>query len=122
QKWEAPVNLNLQGQARGNFPSFLRKTDQERIQNLNSMVCWDDEYEVTTKLDGSSMTLWFWNGERGVCSRNIDLKLDQEGNAFVDMAKSFGDSFPQGIAIQGELIGPKIQGNREGLTDHEFFV
>lgn len=124
QKWEMPVNLNLQGQARGNFPSFIRKTDQERIQNLNGMVCWDDEYEITTKLDGSSMTLWFWNGERGVCSRNIDLKLDQEGNAFVEMAlKIHGRmEWPQGIAIQGELMGPKIQGNRENITEYDFFV
>jgi len=124
QKWEKPIPAQLRGQIRGSFPSWLRKTDQERIQNLDGKINWDDEYEVTIKLDGSSMTIWFKDGEWGVCSRNIDLKLDQEGNTFVDMAKKVVGSieFPDNIAIQGELIGPGIQGNRENLKEHEFFV
>ena len=32
-KWEAPVHASLGGLVRGNFPSWGRKTDQERIQN-----------------------------------------------------------------------------------------
>ena len=124
QKWEKPIPAQLQGQMRGNFPSFIRKTDQERIQNLDGKINWHDEYEITIKLDGSSMTIWFKDGEWGVCSRNIDLKLDQEGNTFVDMAKNVVGNidWPDNIAIQGELMGPGIQGNREGLKDHEFFV
>jgi RNA ligase (TIGR02306 family) len=124
QKWEKPIPACLRGQMRGNFPSFIRKTDQERIQNLNGKINWDDEYEVTIKLDGSSMTIWFKEGEWGVCSRNVDLKLDQEGNSFVDMAKRVvgNIAWPDNIAIQGELMGPGIQGNREGLKEHEFFV
>ena len=35
QKWEAPIAAQLRGVVRGNFPSFLRKTDQERVQNLD---------------------------------------------------------------------------------------
>lgn len=124
QKWEKPIPAQLQGQMRGSLPSFIRKTDQERIQNLDGQINWDDEYEITIKLDGSSMTIWFKDGEWGVCSRNIDLKLDQEGNTFVDMAKKVVGNidWPDNIAIQGELMGPGIQGNREGLKDHEFFV
>ena len=34
KKYEKPVNAQLAGIARGNFPSFIPKTDQERIQNL----------------------------------------------------------------------------------------
>jgi RNA ligase (TIGR02306 family) len=129
QKWEKPLPAQLTGKARGNFPSWLRKTDQERVQNLAGKIDWDAEYEITTKLDGSSMTLWFKDGDWGVCSRNIDLEKDQEGNAFVDMAQRvvahfgafFLESF-QGLAFQGELMGPCIQGNREALPRHEFFV
>ncbi len=124
QKWEKPIPTHLRGQIRGSFPSWLRKTDQERVQNLDGQINWDDEYEVTVKLDGSSMSIWFKDGEWGVCSRNIDLKLDQEGNTFIDMAKKVVGNidWPDNIAIQGELMGHGIQGNREGLKDHEFFV
>ena len=32
--WEAPIAAHLAGQIKGLFPSFLVRTDQERIQNL----------------------------------------------------------------------------------------
>lgn len=38
QKWEAPVPACLAGQVRGNFPSFLVKTDQERCLSGDTMV------------------------------------------------------------------------------------
>lgn len=43
------------------FPLFLRKTDQERVQNIGGMLSGmlDHSWEVTTKLDGSSMTVYF---------------------------------------------------------------
>lgn len=45
------------------FPSFIRKTDQERVQNyVNELSRHADEtFEVTVKLDGSSMTLFYVN-------------------------------------------------------------
>ncbi len=96
---------------------------------MDGKIDYSAEYEVTIKLDGSSMSIWFKDGEWGVCSRNIDLKTDQEGNTFVDMAKRVighevlpGIAWPDNIAIQGELMGNGIQGNRENLKEHEFFV
>lgn len=122
QKWERPVPVHMRGQMKGNFPSFIPKTDQERVQNCFWEIP-EGNYEATLKLDGSSMTVWFKDGEWGVCSRNVDLKLDQVGNVFVDTAKRVfeGKAF-SGLAFQGELMGPGIQGNREGLTEHRFFV
>jgi RNA ligase (TIGR02306 family) len=127
EKWERPIPAQLQGQMRGNFPSWIRKTDQERVQNIADKIIWDDFYEVSIKLDGSSMTIYFDGDDWGVCSRNVDLKTDQEGNAFVDTAKSLLDLIPNKhllnrVAIQGELMGPKIQGNRENFTGYIFFV
>jgi len=90
QKWEAPIIPQLAGVMKGNFPAFILKTDQIRLQNIQQEITDafnnKDEFEVTTKLDGSSCTIYFNQGEVGVCSRNIELKLDQEGNAFVDIA------------------------------------
>lgn len=99
KKYEKRLSLNLSGFARGNFPSFIPKTDQERIQNLsrNFPVWVADEaiYEMTEKLDGTSCTIYknsvlLEEGKEalGVCSRNLDLK-DTEGNVYWDIAKKY---------------------------------
>lgn len=128
QKYEAPISAQLSGIVRGNFPSFIPKTDQERIQNLRrDLADWAEagyEWEVTEKLDGSSMTAYVYQGDFGVCSRNLDLKED-DANSFWCAAKSNGmESILRGsgrnLALQGELIGPSIQGNPYALTVHEF--
>ena len=133
QKWEPPIPSQLQGTMRGNFPHFIPKTDQERCQNLRKEIFEthkDDVYEVTIKLDGSSMTVYVKDGEVGVCSRNIDL-VETEGNTFwksareqniVDALRAVSDANGEEYAIQGELIGEGIQGNPEKLTGHKFFL
>lgn len=127
QKWEAPIPAQLQGQAAGMFPtSLIPKTDQERIQNCFPEIQekGDVTYEVTMKLDGSSCTIFRWEGELRVCSRNLELKINEENkdNTFVAMALKIGDKIPNGIAVQGEVMGPGVQGNREGFKEHRFFV
>lgn len=130
QKYEAPVPTQLAGLVRGNFPSFIPKTDQERIQNLRSeLETWRgnaSQWEVTEKLDGSSMTAYFFEGQFGVCSRNLDL-MEADGNAFWRMAHSANlrpllESLGRDIALQGELIGPGIQGNRYALDQHQYRI
>jgi len=81
-------------------------------------------YEVTMKLDGSSCTIFRWEGELRVCSRNLELKINDENadNTFVKMALKFSESIPDGFAFQGEVCGPAIQGNRENFKEHRFFV
>lgn len=126
QKWEVPIPSQMQGQAKGTFPTLLiRKTDQERIQNcFNKVLRGDYTYEVSMKLDGSSMTLFRYEGELRVCSRNMELKIDEENKdiPFIKMAMKYGDQVPEGFAFQGELMGPGVQGNREGFAEHRFFV
>ena len=132
QKWEAPIPAQLAGQVRGNFPTAVPKTDQERIQNLKAEIKAAHSvgllFELTEKLEGSSMTCYLIDGEFGVCSRNLDLKKDVN-NSFWATAIAYdieakmravfdGDDF----AIQGELIGPGIQGNIYGLTKPSFYL
>lgn len=133
-KYEKPIPAQLAGLCKGNFPSFLRKTDQERVQNLQSEInlayISDQEFEVTEKVDGSSMTVYYFEFESdnngpidiqyGVCSRNLDLKMDQEGNAFVDTAKNTNlidalVKYRRNLAIQGELCGGNIQKNKYNI-------
>lgn len=135
QKWEPPIPSQLQGKMKGVFPSWIKKTDQERCQNIWNDIAdngWLDELAVIeTKLDGSSMTVYQKDGDIGVCSRNIDLKIDQEDNTFVDTAKRLNlfdrlkemyEETGKNIALQGELMGPGIQGNKENLSNHQFFL
>ncbi len=130
-KFDPPVPACLAGMARGNWPEFLRRTDQDRCQNIPREIreAYErgDIFEVTTKLDGSSCTFAWKDGEFYVCSRNVNLKTDQEGNSFVGMAKKLGiaeklEKFGMNVAIQGELMGPGIQGNRENFSEHRFFA
>jgi RNA ligase (TIGR02306 family) len=131
KKWERPMNAQLAGMARGNFPSLIPKTDQERIQNLKKEIAnaaaAGMQFEVTEKLEGSSMTVYLIDGVFGVCSRNLDLK-ETEGNAFWATARELDiegkmREIPDGEwAIQGELIGPGIQNNIYKLSKTEFHV
>lgn len=130
-KWERPMNAQLAGMAKGNFPSVIPKTDQERVQNLVKEIATAAadqlHYEVTEKLEGSSMTVYLIDGDFGVCSRNLDLK-ETEGNTFWQVARLDNTEDKMRIAglnnfaIQGELIGPGIQGNIYRLNKPEFRV
>lgn len=192
KKWEAALPAELAGQAEGLFPSFIRKTDQERCQNLVSEIFgyedtlveidtasmseealttmrekgllelvdgkWmkinrakanrDTRFEISMKLDGSSCTAFarqrftepvqLEDGtfeiatENGVCSRNLQLKINEANaeNTFVKVAMQSGllgaleDMARDGreYAVQGELMGPGIQGNREDFKTFKLFV
>jgi RNA ligase (TIGR02306 family) len=130
-KWERPMNAQLAGMAKGNFPSLIPKTDQERAQNLVGEILAaaqaGTQFEITEKLEGSSMTVYLIDGEFGVCSRNLDLK-ETADNTFWQVARQ--EQIEQKMqvvgdgdwAIQGELIGPGIQGNIYKLSKPEFRV
>lgn len=128
-KWERPMNAQLAGMARGNFPALVPKTDQARIQNLtrNFEKLQEDTWSITEKLDGSSCTFYLdLFGEFHVCSRNLDLK-QTEGNTFwqlalqLDIEGIMRRHSLSGMAIQGEMIGEGIQGNQY-KTKLDFYV
>ena len=118
EKYEPPVPACLSGIAKGNFPSFIPKTDETRVQVLQHVL---DKYKgttcyVTEKVDGSSGTYFINKGEFGVCSRNLELMEDEE-NSFWKVARQMDlenklRSLNGNFAIQGELIGEGIQGNK----------
>lgn len=125
-KWDPPVPANLAGVAKGNFPSFIQKTDEGRIQNLkDEYEDWknsDTEFYVTEKLDGSSATFYYRDGEFGICSRNLELEISED-NTFWKVAKELKiekklRELGRNISIQGELIGEGIQKNRYNIKGH----
>lgn len=124
------------------FPSFIRKTDEDRIQLFpNACEQWKDVlFDVTEKIDGQSGTYfcipnphkglfrskWIF----GVCSRNFQL-LKEDNSSYWIIAKQEGlrelmvkycNFFNRGLIIQGEIIGSKIQGNKYNRQGYELYV
>ena len=132
QKYEPPIDARLAGLVKGPFPGVIPKTDQERAQNLTEEIAAAVEaglkFEVTEKLEGSSMTCYMIDGEFGVCSRNLDLKPDANNTLWAVAQSDSIEAKMRAVdehwswAIQGELIGPGIQSNIYRLSKHEFRV
>lgn len=142
QKWEPPIPAQLRGKIAGNFPSWLRKTDEDRIQNCFKDVSprLNESWVIEEKVDGSSMTVGYRKcdfildkdgqpipEEFVVCSRNLSLKLEDEDNTFVRIAKesSIQDAmkaYGRNLGISGELIGEGIQGNKYDIKGHRWLV
>ncbi len=125
QKWEPPIDLKMKGESRGNFPSQIPKTDETRIQNFRDYsILLNQKYHVHEKLEGSSITIYKIDGEFGVCSRNMNLKENNENKYWyatkklnlIEKLKDYDN-----IALQGELLGPGIQGNIYELSDYEIY-
>jgi RNA ligase (TIGR02306 family) len=129
-KYEAPIPAQLAGEVKGMFPGWIQKTDQERIQNLKEeLAYWAKEqhvWEITEKLDGSSMTVYLRDGEFGVCSRNLELKPNESNSLWkVAVANDLELKLRRAgrnIALQGELIGEGIQGNPYKIKAQDFFL
>lgn len=129
-KYEAPIPAQLAGEVKGMFPGWIQKTDQERIQNLKEELdYWLKEqhaWEVTEKLDGSSMTVYLRDGEFGVCSRNLELKPGETNSLWKVAVRNELElklrRADRNLALQGELVGEGIQGNPYKIKGQEFFL
>ena len=129
----------ISADALGKFPSdYIPKTDEERLANLND---WFDtmkgrKWQMTVKADGSSCTIAFsptidFDNPKIVCSRNLRLKretADGKIPIYWQMAEKYGildklgDLMVGGeeYAVQGEIVGPGIQGDRNKETEYQF--
>lgn len=129
-KYEPPIPAELEGKVKGFFPGFIPKTDEERVQNLTKeyeewLVSIGLQFYATEKLDGTSATYYFKDGEFGVCSRNLEL-LESEGNTFWRVAREMDlenkmKSLGYNVSLQGELVGEGIQGNPYKIKGQKVF-
>ncbi len=126
-KYYKPVPSNLQGKVKGEFPSFIPKTDEPNYQNAEGQEyldkLHDNAYYITEKADGSSTTAFKYKGQFGICSRNWELEVD-ENIGYWQIARRYQleEKLPEGYAIQWETCGPKIQSNPMGLKQIEGYV
>ena len=127
------------GNAKGLFPSsIIPRTDEERVQNLEDEVLIkhaDEPLEVTEKKDGSSCTIFFSPSYRaddpfGVCSRNFELKDEGDGIYWKLCHKfdlehklpAYCQEHNCELALQGEIIGPGVNGNHDSLSDFDYQI
>jgi len=128
RKYEPEIHASLKGDVKGAFPSFIPKTDEERVQNVPNVLTRHPgkTFVATEKLDGTSSTFYIKDGEFGVCGRNWELK-DTEGNTYWEVAKKLEiekrlRSVGYNVAIQGEIVGPSIQKNKYALNEFKLFI
>lgn len=125
------------------WPDWVRKTDEERVQNLPQLFPGDNtEWIITEKIDGSSTTFTMrGRGRREqyyICSRNVcfdkpekNEKLFYDTNIYEEMAQKYDIKNKlrkileehkdwDFITIQGETFGPSVQKRNYNLKEREF--
>lgn len=123
-KWEPPIPDN--SRAKGSFlTQYADKTDSERVQNIKDQV-WDQIQSMiwtpTEKLDGTSITVVCeddWTIR--VCSRNQEVGEDSLHYRAAVMT-GLVDYMVPGYTVQGEVVGPGIQGNPLKLEEPTIFI
>ncbi len=115
------------------FPPFIHKTDETRVQVLQKQldVAQGKVFVATEKVDGTSFTAFIREGKFGICSRNmeVDLEVDSPYSAIAKKYK-LKEKFERlrelvvdfDFAIQGEIIGVGIQGNKYKETEYECYL
>lgn len=129
--WEQPISENMKSFAIGNYPThIIPKSDQERIQNLsNELEDYKREnllFEITEKLDGSSVTYFYNEGYFGICSRNLEVQ-EIENSGYNNINKEYCikeklEKLNKNLALQGEMVGPGIQKNPLKILKLKWFV
>jgi RNA ligase (TIGR02306 family) len=126
-KYIKEIPANLSGETLGDFPtSIISKTDEDNGLNdpnlVEKVLNHDSHITVTSKLDGSSITLIVEDGVlTQVCTRNLSKK-ETENNTFWKAAKKLTIPEKWTGTIQGELCGNGIQRNQLKLEDVNIFV
>lgn len=125
------------------WPAWVKKTDEERVQNMTWILQDKEPWVVTEKIDGSSTTFTLKRGKGFhkdtflVCSRNVvfdkpDKACFYDTNIYTEMAEKYNIenkmkdllhnhfSDCDWITIQGETYGQGVQKRDYHLTEHCF--
>lgn len=126
------------------FPSWIKKTDEDRIENVMWMLDDKEPYVITEKIDGTSTTVFLdTTGKKpdfGVCSRNV-RQMDENQENYVsqmsdcpnvywemvfkynmeDALKKIAKEYTvDRVVLQGETYGLAVQGNKYKLDERRF--
>lgn len=121
------------------FPSFVSKTDEERIQNCPTIVQLDTTWTATEKVDGQSGTFAVVKHKKFfrttyefiVCSRNL-RKPKPDGTSYWQVAERYDiknkliqyvkATGVDWVAIQGECVASNVQGNKYKVREADLYV
>ena len=123
------------------WPEWVKKTDEERVQNMPWILQNKDPWIATEKIDGTSTTFTMKRGKHNkfdfyVCSRNVvfdkpDKTCFYDSNVYIEMAEKYHieDTLREillnrpdldWVTLQGETYGAGIQKRDYSLKDHDF--
>ena len=129
------------------WPSWVKKTDEERVQNMPWILQDKSEWFATEKIDGTSTTFTMKGYGRKrefyTCSRNVvfdkpDKNCYYETNVYTEMCEKYNMEHVldclmtffenanhrdvEFVTIQGETYGEGIQKRDYGLKGHDFMA
>lgn len=138
--WFRKIVSNIK-KTTGDFPSFISKTDETRIQNIPEILKdKETKWIATEKIDGQSGTFCLVRHrskipfikdkfEYMVCSRNLRLysknnssywKISDKYQIKDVLRNIIGNK--DWVVIQGECIAPNVQENKYKVNDVDFYV
>lgn len=143
REWGRKVMFALFGKKKdkkNGWPSWVSKTDEERVQNMTWILEDKSEWIATEKIDGTSTTATYRRMGRKkhefyICSRNVVFDKPDKGcyyetNVYTEMAEKyhFEDVLAalvekynlEWVTLQGETYGMGIQKREYGLKEHDF--
>lgn len=143
REWGRKIMFALFGKKKdkkSGWPSWVSKTDEERVQNMTWILEDKSEWIATEKIDGTSTTATYRRTGRKkhefyICSRNVVFDKPDKGcyyetNVYTEMAEKY--HFEDVLAalvekynlewatLQGETYGVGIQKREYGLKEHDF--
>ena len=143
RQWGKDVLFIFFGKKRDkrNWPAWVKKTDEERVENMTWILENKNPWIATEKIDGTSTTFTMKRNKFGkndfyVCSRNVVFdkpgkECYYDSNVYLEMAEKYDienkmntmlKDHPEWdwVTIQGETYGQGIQKNNYGLENHRF--
>lgn len=147
-EWGKKILFMLYGKKKDtrNWPAWVVKTDEERVQNMPWILNDKGPWFATEKIDGTSTTFTMKGfgkkREFYVCSRNVNFdtpdKKENGGyydtNVYIEMAEKYNveevlasilDANKKDldfVTLQGETYGDGIQKRTYGLKGHDFMA
>mmetsp|Transcript_15241 Transcript_15241/g.22925 ORF Transcript_15241/g.22925 Transcript_15241/m.22925 type:complete len:370 (+) Transcript_15241:45-1154(+) len=112
------------------FPAGVPKTNENRLQENPRVLEYIEgrNIVITRKEDGCSATYVLRNDEFSICGRNFTLlNLTAQSQHYFEIEDRYNiqsgmKKLGRELAIQGEIVGPKINGNRMKLSGNDFRV
>ncbi|MEG0216793.1 MAG: RNA ligase family protein [Raoultibacter sp.] len=128
RKWEIEERASSNGTIVADLPAGVPKTEEARIQAEPDLLAEfaDVPYYITTKMDGTSASMFRIDGRFGVCGHNFEYADDGRCSFWVwahehQVEQRLIEAGLDNIVFQGEFCAGGIQGNPLKLKSPEWF-